>query len=645
MPYDSHCGVAPVVFHDDCQVIEHRDSVVKGLQEIRNRKKRFVPHISPHRQRRASLSLSNDWFVWGTRKTERRRLCGAPRRRHVDSALRSSGIYYEDFVAFTTTAASEKLPYDSHCGVAPVVFHDDCQVIEHRDSVVKGLQEIRNRKKRFVPHISPHILYKEAEDDSNNSTETVQPRGQHYLNCSNLVTQFENHFLKTDSGVYQGLVNNEPVVYPDYEMASEEFMQQLWSGPEVDAVVLENTSPADQSVKLHNETRLLLPYFNEHFEAAFDSTPQWNVRRPNDTIYMYTHNQYGNHFREAFRSTLQKRIPVYTSTLRMTGEIANRQNVHASWANLQKELIEVALAGISGNWFTSSPICGDSSYNDTTQTQLCVKWYMAATYLPLIKTHSKETARHPLAFTGTNKANILKAINQRYSLLPYFYTTLQKGPLLRPMFYQFPFSNVTNSKTQFSVGDDLLIAPNLQPSQSHVHIQMPPGRWFEFLGGQALLAEEGETVTMATTAADFLTFIRGGSIVVMQKDTKETAEETRKTSSFYLTVALDCEVSNTTETSRAENVTVCKAKGELYMNENMTIIMEANSEEMKIHALGDDFTTFCDSQNGAWFNMIREINVYGLDEKYNNFDNYRNVVAWANLCQLQSQEEIVVKLI
>ncbi|KAJ2949647.1 hypothetical protein O0L34_g15572 [Tuta absoluta] len=555
---------------------------------------------------------------------------------------------YEDFVAFTTKAASEKLPYDSHCGATPVVFHDNCQIIEHRDNVIKGLEVIRSRKKKFVPHISPFILYEEADIETNdNSTETVKPRGQHYINCLNLVPQFENHFLKTTAGnIYQGLVNNKTVIYPDYGTASEEFMYELWSGPEIDGVVLENTWPIDESLKLHNETRLLLPYFNQHLEAAFNSTPQWNITRPDNATYMYTHNQYGNHFSEAFKRTLQKRIPMYTSTPWMTGGNVNRQGIHASWANLQKELVEAALAGISGNWFSSSPICGDTNYNDTTQIQLCVKWYMAASFLPLVKIHSKGTLRHPLAFSGTNRANILKAINHRYSLLPYFYTTLQKGPLLRPMFYQFPFSkNITNSKTQFSVGDDLLIAPNLQPSQSHVHIQMPPGRWFEFLGGQPLKTEEGETITMATTDADFLTFIRGGSIIVMQKDSKETAEETRKSSSYYLTVALHCEVINTTETSKAQNVTVCKAEGELYMNENMTLILEANYEEITVKALGDDYAIFCDPQNAAWSKELREINVFGLDGTHNNFDNYRNVGVSADLCQLQNQEEIVLKLV
>lgn len=143
---------------------------------------------------------------------------------------------------------------------------------------------------------------------------------------------------------------------------------------------------------------------------------------------------------------------------------------------------------------------------------------MAATYMPMIKIQSKETLRDPLSFVGTHRTLMINALRDRLMLAAYFYTTLQEGPILRPMFYQFPESDVLKDLTsQFSVGNDLLIVPNLQPSQSMVHVIMPPGVWYEMWSGLKIDAEEGEAVTMATTEADFLTLIRGGSIVVLQK--------------------------------------------------------------------------------------------------------------------------------
>lgn len=109
------------------------------------------------------------------------------------------------------------------------------------------------------------------------------------------------------------------------------------------------------------------------------------------------------------------------------------------------------------------------------------------------------------------------ALNKRLRLMPYFYTTLQKGPLLRPMFYQYPLSaNLTNINTQFSVGDDLIVVPNLQPSQFRVHFWMPPGQWYEMWSGLPLVGPEGVPIVMMTIESDLLTLIRGGSIIAMQ---------------------------------------------------------------------------------------------------------------------------------
>lgn len=233
---------------------------------------------------------------------------------------------------------------------------------------------------------------------------------------------------------------------------------------------------------------------------------------------MNSHNEYGNFFANAFKK-ISGETPLWVTGSRMNADfIVNSQHVNTTWTSLQRELVQAALGGVSGQWLWASPICGDTdNFNRRIQIPLCVKWYMAATYMPMIKIHSKNTRRDPLSFSGTNKANIMTALNNRLRLMPYFYTTLQQGPLLRPMFYQFPLStNLTDLNTQFSVGEDLIIVPNLEPFQTRVHFWMPPGQWYEMWGGLPLKAQEGEPVTMTTTESDLLTLIRGGSIVVIQ---------------------------------------------------------------------------------------------------------------------------------
>lgn len=197
----------------------------------------------------------------------------------------------------------------------------------------------------------------------------------------------------------------------------------------------------------------------------------------------------------------------------------NRQNIDTSWTNLNNEFIQAALGGISGHWLWSTPICGDTDNFDVeNHSSLCLKWYLAATYFPMIKIYSRESSREPDAFSATFRTLMINALRTRISLAPYFYTTLQEGPLLRPMFYQFPevvaFENMTS---QFGVGDSLIIVPNLHPRQSVVHFWKPPGIWFEMWSGLEIKGKKLRAVTVATTEFDFATFIIGGSIIVMQK--------------------------------------------------------------------------------------------------------------------------------
>lgn len=254
------------------------------------------------------------------------------------------------------------------------------------------------------------------------------------------------------------------------------------------------------------------------FEAASIHTPKWDVTNSYGEKHIFRHNEYGTHFASAFDEL--KSVPSWLSSHGMYGKAFwYRQEIPTSWQSLRNELIQAALGGASGHWHWSTPICGDTdNFDSTTHLNLCVKWYMAATYLPMIRIHSKQVPRDPLSFEGTHRTLMINALKARMSLAPYFYTTLQEGPLLRPMFYQFPNSEALKDLTsQFSVGEDLVIVPNLQPNQAMVHMWLPPGDWYELWSGYKLEGVEGEAVTMGTTEFDFFTAIRAGSIIVLQK--------------------------------------------------------------------------------------------------------------------------------
>ncbi|KAM3961682.1 alpha-glucosidase 2 [Aphomia sociella] len=555
---------------------------------------------------------------------------------------------FEDLSEFIASASREKVPYESHCGTAPIVYKNE--VFPETDTYIdEGGELVKSANKKFVGHVSPHILYGEHNFTESEDVETALTVRSNET-CVDMARDFSEFMIRkpNSSEIYKGLIGNYDVIYPDYENVTEEFVQSAWAyNVELDGVMIENIWPLDQSTREHEAAYSSLPYFNENFETAFNHTLQWNSTRPNGEIYFHKHNEYAKNFINAVNFA-SGGIPAWSSSPGLKGDIMiNRQNITTSWTNLRNELVEAALGGVSGHWFWSSPICGDTdNYNDVTQIQLCIKWYMAATYMPMIKIHSKSIPRHPLAFNGTDRILVVTALNRRLSMLPYFYTTLQEGPLLRPMFYQFPSSeSLADIKTQFSVGNDLLIVPNLTPSQSHVHAWLPPGTWYEFWSGFKLEGDEGEAVTMTTTDADFLTLIRGGAIIAMQKDVSETAEQTRLHSNFSLTIAIGCYYVNITdEYNTGIEEKVCEAKGYIYMTKNMSIVLKSDEKELKITAIGDDYDSMCDENNKIWAHTINEINLYGLEEEHNNYDHKKHMTTFIDLCELTDNEHISISL-
>nr|XP_032514277.1 alpha-glucosidase 2-like isoform X1 [Danaus plexippus plexippus] len=540
--------------------------------------------------------------------------------------------------AFLKNATAERMPFDSHCGVQPIVFtSDQCNSndINNIDAINAGSKLLETAQKKFVPHVSPYIRYEIKNDTDIQNTTTFT---EYNVSCE-IMPHFDKLMYRTPNAheVYTGEINDFAVIYPNYEDAPPEFLESLWAyNKKIDGIVLENNFPLDEKEKDLEEMSLYLPYFSQHFKNAFNYTPPWNLTLADyNQSYLFQHNRYGNNFVDAFIKRSND-IPVWSSSLWLnSGTNINRQSINASWLNLNNELVNAALGGVSGHWLWSSPICGDTEYfNPETQTNLCIKWYLAAVYLPIVKIHSKVIPRHPTAFVGTHKTLAIEAIGRRYSLLPYYYTVLQEGPLLRPMFYQYPASQaIRDLSSQFNVGDSLLIAPNLLPLQSHVQIRKPPGSWYELWSGTKLQGQEGDLLTLSTTDADLMTFIKGGSVILIQKKTELSASDTLLTE-FNAIIALECIEEN-----------VCSASGKQFVTDGLTLVFEANAQNMTISAIGNDFMPMCDFNSGTWGYDIKLYSIYGLPDEINNMDNQRQVSQFTDLCNLEYGDNIVIKFL
>jgi alpha 1,3-glucosidase len=152
---------------------------------------------------------------------------------------------------------------------------------------------------------------------------------------------------------------------------------------------------------------------------------------------------------------------------------------------------------------------------------------------------------------------ILSAIEDRYRMLPMWYTAVRKAnltgePVVQPLWFEFgsiPQFHVLESEVL--VGNSLLVVPVVSSSPAVVSVVKPPGKWYNFFN-QSELSESMNYSVRSTK--EIVVFIRGGKIVPAYSKSARSTKEILATP-ITLHIALDEENS---------------AQGELYLDDGET---------------------------------------------------------------------------
>lgn len=150
----------------------------------------------------------------------------------------------------------------------------------------------------------------------------------------------------------------------------------------------------------------------------------------------------------------------------------------STWEGLAQQVPTLLGMGLSGLAFTGPDIGG---FSGTPGPELYLRWLELAVLVPFCRTHSVLTAppREPWRFGEPHRAAIGRLIRFRYRLLPYLYTLAHEAsetgaPLVRPLGWP---DTPALADDAFLLGDDLLVAPALQPGTADRRLALPPGRW------------------------------------------------------------------------------------------------------------------------------------------------------------------------
>lgn len=155
------------------------------------------------------------------------------------------------------------------------------------------------------------------------------------------------------------------------------------------------------------------------------------------------------------------------------------------WEHLQMSIPMVMNLGLSGIPFAGTDVGG---FAHDSNGELLVRWTQVGAFTPYFRNHCALgfARQEPWSF-GEKYENIIKKyIELRYRWLPHFYSLFveayQTGtPVIRPLMMEYPKDeNTYNLSDQFMVGNNVIIAPILQPSVQYRAVYLPEGNWVDY---------------------------------------------------------------------------------------------------------------------------------------------------------------------
>lgn len=188
------------------------------------------------------------------------------------------------------------------------------------------------------------------------------------------------------------------------------------------------------------------------------------------------------------------------------------------WEHLADALRQLLNLGVSGVPAVGADVGG---FLDSCTPELFVRWLQFAVFTPFLRNHSNLGTRRqePWAFGPEVEEMARTSLHLRYQLLPYLYGLFARAardgtPVMRPLFWHYANDPLAVAcEDQFLLGENLLVAPILQPGAVARSVYLPRGEWFDFWTGEKLPGSVHLT-TLAPLERIPL-FVRAGTILPM----------------------------------------------------------------------------------------------------------------------------------
>ena len=270
--------------------------------------------------------------------------------------------------------------------------------------------------------------------------------------------------------------------------------------------------------------------------------PAWSNEEEKDRLYMQhyagphaaVHNMYGLYWDRVVTEEFNRRNPdkrlfqmtrsAFSGMQRYcfswTGDSGDSRRMTDSWEQFGYQIPMMLSAGLGGIPFITGDITGYcGTIEDYVEAaELYVRWMQFGLFTPLSRAHHEgDTAVEPWMFPPSAMEAAKKAIELKYSLLPYIYTCSYEAyetgmPLMRAMFLEFPDDReCRRTDMQFMFGESLLVAPVVEKGARTREVYLPKGRWYDWYDGTVY--EGGHYVTVPAPLDKTPVLVKEGGMV------------------------------------------------------------------------------------------------------------------------------------
>jgi alpha-glucosidase len=191
-------------------------------------------------------------------------------------------------------------------------------------------------------------------------------------------------------------------------------------------------------------------------------------------------------------------------------------DTNSTWDALALSIPMFQSLGLSGEPFVGSDVGG---FIGRGNGELLTRSYQVSFLVPFCRNHKVIDGydQEPWRFGKFYEDIIRKYLKLRYQLLPFLYTTLEEAhrtgvPLFRPLVLNYQDDpNTYNLDDQFMIGEDLLVAPVLNPGLTRRLVYLPQGTWYDYWTGKKFSG--GTMIDVQAPLETVPMFVRAGAVI------------------------------------------------------------------------------------------------------------------------------------